>query len=154
MQMKRLIIILALLVFPSLVGAQTIQLSDWNHGQLYYLRHHEFQRPWAYEIEVAVFNPQMPVGKGDPDAEHGYRHIQGIILQFKQKPKDEKEVTDKLNTALQRVFDSLSEPPPPEPEKQYTESEVVQILVEKKYLVDGQKLEDMAVKEVVGVAPK
>jgi len=145
--MKKLIFLI--LLFPTMVLAQSEQLVEWNKGQLLYLRHHEFQRPWAYEIEVAVYNPAEPVGKGDPDEDRGYRHIKGVILSFPKKPATEQEVTDKLNAALTRVYAELSEPPPPEPEKVYTESEVVQILVEKKYLEEGQALTDLVTKEVV-----
>lgn len=147
MQMKKLLLVVILALCPTLALAQSEELVDWNKGQLLYLRHHEFQRPWAYEIEVAVFNPAEPVGKGDPDEDRGYRHIKGVILSFPKKPVTEQEVTDKLNAALTRVYAELSEPPPPEPEKVYTESEVVQILVEKKYLEEGQALTDLATKE-------
>ena len=122
-------------------------LTDLKETNLAYLIHGQGQRPWGYEVQIAVFDKTQPlVDKKDPDFEFGYRHLAGLTAKFKEEPT-EKHLNADVMRRLTNFNAKLSEPVE-EPEKEYMESEVVDILVSKGYLVEGQDLADLSVKEV------
>jgi hypothetical protein len=141
-KMKRILIALLLIAAP-VWAADLTQIGETKYS---YLTHGGTQRPWGYELGVAIFDTDQPVTvKKDPDYEFGYRHVRGLTLGFKQAPKA-LELQARLDTVLPKVAAELAEPVK-EPEKTYSESEIVAVLVQKKYLAEGQKLEDLAAKE-------
>ena len=68
----------------------------------------------------------------------------GLTKTIGEKKLDKPEIEKLFNTA---IFPAFQEEPE-EQEKTYTETEIVEILVGKNYLVAGQKLDELAVKEV------
>jgi len=70
--------------------------------------------------------------------------VGGLLKTIGEKELDKAE-TDKLFNDI--IFPSFLEVPE-EPEKIYTEIEIVDILIDKKYLVEGQKLDELTVKTI------
>lgn len=62
-------------------------LIDFQGTDLAYLLHGQGQRPWGYEVQIAVFDKTQPVtDPNDPDYEFGYRHLRGLTAKFKNQP--------------------------------------------------------------------
>jgi len=122
-------------------------LTDFIGTNLAYLIHGAGQRPWGYEVQIAVFDKtQLLSDKKDADYEFGYRHLAGLTAKFKEKPT-EKYLNADIIRRLSTFNVKLNELPD-EPEKSYMESEVVDILVAKGYLTEDQRLDDLLNKEV------
>ena len=62
-------------------------LTDFPGTDLAYLIHGQGQKPWGYEVQIAVFDKTQPLtDPADPDYEFGYRHLQGLTAKFKGEP--------------------------------------------------------------------
>ena len=98
------------------------------------------QHPWGYEVPILIFDSLQPItDKDDSDFEFGYRHLDTLIL----SSPDSKEVE---TLALQAVItfegreDILLE-------IVMTETEVVDLLIEKGYLQPGDSLSNLEAKD-------
>lgn len=97
----------------------------------YVISHYE-KRPWGDEMQVAVFNATI-----EDKSEFGHPHILTIDMRHDAKAESED---------IQQYLDGLEielAAQKSEPEKVYTESEVVALLKEKEILKDGDRLADL-----------
>jgi len=88
-------------------------------------------RAWGYEVRASVIDNDT--GK-----------IYPIVMTFKGEPSGA-ALTAEVERRMAGLENKINNPDPP-PETTYTESEVVEILVEKKYLQKGDSLGDLPVK--------
>ena len=72
---------------------------------------------------------------------------ENMVFYWSGKDKPDDKILEQKFQYFSNQFDEVE----PTPEKIYTESEVVKVLVEKKYLVVGQKLSDLPVKSIAAV---
>lgn len=85
-------------------------------------------RPWGYEQDFVL------------------RDSEGKEHSFSTRFKDGAPDKSTLDSRIRSYIDRLNSPVP-EPERTYQESEVVEILVEKGYLKEGDKLDNLEVKK-------
>ena len=120
-------------------------MINYTGTDLGYVIHGQGQRPWGYEVQIAVFDKTQPItDKKDPDFEFGYKHLQGLTAKFKTEPT-QKHLDADIQRRLTNFNTKLSESDEI-PEKDYTETEVVELLINKGYLTEGQELDDLAKK--------
>ena len=87
-------------------------------------------RKWGYEISVGIYQDKA--------------FVDNLLITYSKQP-DEKELSLDL---IRRVEQWLNRPPMPAEDKAYRESEIVELLVSKGYLTEGDKLSDLPVKEI------
>jgi hypothetical protein len=97
---------------------------DWiNYNKTYRYAHIDTTaRLWGWDVRMVIDD-----GMG----------TSGELLFFSRQPTQEQ-----IEEAMLRRMSQYGEPPP-EPEKVYTETEIVELLVSKELLNEGQKLDDL-----------
>lgn len=103
---------------------------------IHFVIHGEVQRPWGYEIRVAIF-----------DDEEKHLHSACISWPSAYGEPDEKERLSKVILKLVEYKEKRDNPgPEPEPAPDYlaeAEKTLLQVLVARGYLRDGEVLDDL-----------